>query len=507
MADETAAESDQDADESFLSNIKSVTKGAGLFGIGQVTMNVFGLLVNLVLTQVLGPGRYGFYTYANTLTGIASTLSSFGSDKTLSRLITKYEDDPTSQSGFIGLNLLLSLAVGSATAGALYITAPQLSQLIFENDGLVVPLQVLAVAVPAGAALFVVIAVFKATERLEYQVLLRNIAQPGVFLLVVLAVSFVAGTLFAIAVARAAVIVGIAVVGLALLLWRTDLPVSLPQDRASVVEYVRYAVPLSLRDVGGFLYNRADLLIVGFLVDGAAVGIYNIAFLIAGIAALPLYGFNQLFPPIASRLHTQNKTEELQAIYSTVTRWTLTLSLVLLVGGLSYPAEILRVFGEDFVAGRTVLVIIMVSEVVNAAVGPSGLMLLMTDHQKFATVNQWVFGIANVVLNVVLTLEFGIIGAAVATASTTVAQNAVRVTVIGYLEGYMPYTRAYYKPFVAAGVAAVMMWLASLALAGIPLLLLGGGAGALAYFTVLYALGIGEQERDLLQQLYREGTG
>lgn len=506
MADDSATESAHESGESFVSNLKSVTKGAGLFGIGQVSMNVFGLLVNLVLTQVLGPSHYGFYTYANTLTGIASTLSSFGSDKTLSRLITKYEDEPNRQSGFIGLNLLISLTVGSATAGALYVAAPQLAQLIFENDGLVVPLQVLAVAVPAGAALFVVVAVFKATERLEYQVLLRNIAQPGIFLLVVLLVSFVAGTLFALAVARAAVIVGIAIVGLALLFWRPTLPVSLPSDRASVVEYVRYAVPLSLRDVGGFLYNRADLLIVGFLVNGAAVGIYNVAFLLAGIAALPLYGFNQLFPPIASRLHTQNKSEELQAIYSTVTRWTLTLSLILLVGGLSYPAEILQVFGEEFVAGTTVLIIIMVSEVANAAVGPSGLMLLMTDHQKFATINQWVFGIANVVLNVVLTIEFGIIGAAVATASTTVAQNAVRVTFIGYLEAYNPYTRSYYKPFVAAAVAAGVMWLASFVLTDIPLLILGGGTGALAYFLILYALGIGDQERDLLQQLYREGS-
>ena len=184
-----------------------------------------------------------------------------------------------------------------------------------------------------------------------------------------------------------------------------------------------------------------------------------------------------------------------------MTRWSLTLSLVLTIGGVVYATEILRLFGPEFVAGVGVLVVIMVSEMLNAAVGPSGLVLIMTDHQKFATANQWAFGLLNVGLNVVLVLEFGLVGAAVATASTTVVQNAVRLYFVRRFEGYMPYDVTFLKPLVAGAVSAGLMTGTSLLLDGLFLLFVGGAAGTLAYFGVLYLLGPEDIDEEFLGEL------
>lgn len=499
---ETSTESGAGAedDSGVLGGIRSVSKGAGLFAVGRFSTNVFGLLVNLVLTRMLGAESYGLYAYAGTVTSVPATFTQFGARTVLSRLVPEHGDSRRTDE-LVGLNLFAAVVASSVAAGVLVAVAPQFSRFVFGDTDLVPVLRLLALSMPFTGMLSVSMAVFKATERLEYPVLIRDVIQPALWLSLVVAVSFLSATLLAVVVARLGLTVFVGLLSLAAVLLRTGRSFALPTDRGTVIEFFRYSLPLTARDVGSIMYNRADLFIVGFLLTESSVGIYRIAFLVAGIAAIPLYGFNQLFPPLASRLHSDDRRDDLQAVYSTVTRWSLTLSLVLTIGGVVYATEILRLFGPEFAAGVGVLVVIMVSEMLNAAVGPSGLVLIMTDHQKFATANQWAFGLLNVGLNVVLVLEFGLVGAAVATASTTVVQNAVRLYFVRRFEGYMPYDVTFLKPLAAGAVSAGLMIGASFLLDGLVLLFVGGAAGTLAYFGVLYLLGPEDIDEEFVVEL------
>lgn len=499
MSETEPSGANDDDGAGILDNVRSASRGAGLFAVGQLTTNVLGLFVNLLLTRLLGAELYGLYTYAGTVTSVPAAFTQFGARTVLSRLVPEHEGSRRADE-MIGLNLVMAVLASSVVAGVLIVVAPPFSRLVFGDTELVPVLRLLALAMPFTGMLVVSVAVFKATERMEYPVLLQNVLQPALWLGLVVAVSAVSATLLSVAVARLGLTAFVGLLSLVVVLARTSRRVALPRSRETVAEFFRYSLPLTARDVGSIMYNRADLFIVGFMLTKSSVGIYKIAFLVAGIAAIPLYGFNQLFPPIASRLHSSGRREDLQGVYSTVTRWSLTLSLVLTVGGVAYADEILQLFGPEFVAGASVLVVIMVSEMLNAAAGPSGLVLIMTDHQNFATANQWFFGLLNVGLNVVLILEFGLVGAAVATASTTVVQNAVRLYFVHRFEGYVPYDRAFLKPLTAAVVAAGVMVGASFLLDGLPLLFVGGGAGAVAYFGVLYLLGLEDLDRAFLAE-------
>ena len=285
-------------------------------------------------------------------------------------------------------------------------------------------------------------------------------------------------------------------IAISILYSRTDIRPTGERSRGSVSEFYNFSLPLTLKDLGQKLYTRVDILMVGFFLSGAAVGVYRVSILLTTFLTLPLSGINQLFPPIASGLYSDNKVEELESIYQTVTRWTLTVvipaALVLIV----YSSEVLRIFGEDFTGGGFVLLFFGIAQLTNCAVGPSGLLLMMTNHQYLNLVNQWVLGVGNVILNYVLILEFGFIGIAVATAGTLTIINIVRVIEVWYVEGMTPYSKKYWKPIVSGLVTVLVMLGWRLFLSGYPLLIIGSITGSLVFATVLFLLGIEREDRE-----------
>jgi O-antigen/teichoic acid export membrane protein len=162
---------------------------------------------------------------------------------------------------------------------------------------------------------------------------------------------------------------------------------------------------------------------------------------------------------------------------------------------------VLSIFGEGFTEGAIVLVLFAFAQFTNSAVGPSGYLLMMSDHQYLTLANQLGSGVLNALLNYILILQFGFIGAAVATAMTLTSINLIRVSQVWYIEGIQPYNRSFYKPIFAGLASAVALFITSLTFDGYILLLVGGVAGAFCFVSILYLAGIEEEEIKILKQV------
>jgi O-antigen/teichoic acid export membrane protein len=135
----------------------------------------------------------------------------------------------------------------------------------------------------------------------------------------------------------------------------------------------------------------------------------------------------------------------------------------------------------------------------NCGVGPSGFLLMMTDNQYVTLMNQLLSGFLNVVLNFVLILEFGFIGAAAATASVLAGVNVLRVIEIWYLEGLFPYNLAYYKPVAAGLLSAGLLYLIGFWLDGYYLLVGGGILGGAMFAAMILAFGIEQEDIEMFR--------
>lgn len=497
--------SDESEGEGGFSSLASISEGAGLFLVGRVCSNLIGTVTSIILTRTLGTRLYGIFTYQSIVFRFVRVFTTLGSDNSILRFLPEYEEDTRLQHVMLTLAYATSLVASIVVAILVYYLAPLISSLTLEEPLFVEVLRIAALVLPFNTLTNIITSGFKAIERMDYNVAITSVFRPLMRLV------FVGGAVllgYSVIGATAGFVVMGVVVFLAsasLLVSRTDLGGVGRPTRERAREYYNFSIPLIFNQIGSVFYSRIDILMVGFFLSSSAVGIYNVAVVVSGFLSLPLSAFNQLFPPIASRLYQNGERAELDSVYGTVTRWIFTVSLFPGIAAIFYADSLLQVFGSGFTRGQLVLVLFAVAQLTNCLVGPSGYLLMMSDHQYLTMANQLLAGGLNVVLNYLFITEFGFVGAAAATASVLAGINLLRVAQVWYLEGMSPYGRHYFKPVVAGVVAAGVLYAASLSLDRYVLLVVGGGAGGLAYVGVLYLLGFEESERELFERLLPVG--
>jgi len=494
-------------DTSKVDSLASISQGASLYFIGKVLADLLGFLLHLVLSRTLGAGVYGLYAYGRTILGILVNFTNLGSDKSLLKYLPEYEDNRTRQSFFFGIASITSLSGAIIATVTILIFAPIISSYTLNDPAFVDVLRLFAIILMFDTVARVLHSTFRSLERLEYEILSNKISR-HTLRLVLVGIAFSLG--YSIIGAMVALVTAsFLTISIAsyLLLTRFDLRPSIPSEHANkedIYGYYNFSIPLTLNDAGRIITKRVDILMVGFFLSSTAVGVYNIAVLIAMFLTFPLAAFNQLFPPMASRLYSNGKIPELNALYNTVTRWIFTTSLLMAIGAITYRYEILALFGEEFTMGTIVLVLFVVAQLFNCIGGANGYLLMMTEHQYVLVATMWVSGSLNVVLNYVLILEFGFVGAAVATATILALLNVTKTVEIWYLEGLFPYSKEFVKPLVAGGFAMLIMFALGYVLSGIFLLVVGGFAGTATYVVALLLLGIEDDDKKFFNQIIAE---
>jgi len=119
----------------------------------------------------------------------------------------------------------------------------------------------------------------------------------------------------------------------------------------------------------------------------------------------------------------------------------------------------MRIFGPGFDAGAPVLVIGAVGQLVNCGVGSVGYLLLMSGNQRRLMRVQFVMAGISILVNVVLIPVLGIVGAALAAATVTVAGNLWNLYHVRRALQIFPYNRSYYALLPAAVISAATVTL------------------------------------------------
>lgn len=487
-------------DENSGQSLRVISQGASLHFAGKITSHGLKFVLNLLLTRGLGATLYGIYTYARTLIQFFMVFARLGTGKSILRFLPEYSDDLPRRDWTVRIAYLTALTASIIISAALYVLAPLINDFTLNTPELLIVLRILAIALPFNTLINLTGAIFRGSKRLELQIVVQNLTKPLVQIGVV-------GVAFVFGFSLVGVVAGLAIgtvltfsVAISILYDRTDIRPTGNVSSGSLREFYNFSLPLTFKDLGRKLYTRVDILMVGLFLPGSAVGIYQISVVMTSFLTLPLSGVNQLFPPVASDLHSNGNRKELEEIYQVLTRWTFTMVIPPALAVIVFSQEVLQIFGEGFVSGSSVLILFTVAQLTNSLVGPSGFLLMMTDHQYLNLANQWTLGISNVILNYVLILEFGFIGAAVATAGSLAMINVVRVIEVWHFEGMSPYSTKFWKPiFAGLLIIPVMVGLEAL-LSGYVLLVAGSASGLLVFIVLLVLFGFEDEDKEFYHE-------
>jgi O-antigen/teichoic acid export membrane protein len=194
--------------------------------------------------------------------------------------------------------------------------------------------------------------------------------------------------------------------------------------------WIGRAIPLMLISGIQIVNGRTDILMLGAIKGAEAVGIYNVACRGAHIVIFIQAAVNAALAPTIASLYAAGNMQRLQGVITKGTRVTLFVSLFFAIGLIVFGNELLSLFGADFIKGRSALVILIIGWVVNASVGPVGILLIMTGHERDAALGTGISAILNLVLNSTLIPRFGIAGAAASTATSMIVWNLLLMLLV-----------------------------------------------------------------------------
>ena len=197
------------------------------------------------------------------------------------------------------------------------------------------------------------------------------------------------------------------------------------QPEYATRDWLRAALPMMLIAGVWFVNNYVATLVVGTLDGTSAAGIYSVVEKGGELIVLVLVAANMPLAPVIARMHARNDREGLQHATERVAQAALLVSLPVAVAFAAFPDVYLRLFGSSFESGSTALRILALAQLVNAAAGPAGNVLIMTGNERVAVQGVGAGLLTNLVLGIVLVPPFGVTGAAIASASSLVVWNTL----------------------------------------------------------------------------------
>jgi O-antigen/teichoic acid export membrane protein len=494
------------------SDALKIFKGASITLVGRVSGRGLHLLTQVVLARLLGADVYGLYAIGWTLLRMLAFLGVLGFDLGIIRYGARFWNQDTARlKGVVIQSLGSSFATSAALAIALYLMAPWLATVAFEDPRVANVIRGFAPGLILYAGMKVAAAGTRVGQRMQYSAYAQDIGQPGsnLALALLFLLAFAWGLAGAVAAAVLSFAIGLGVALFFLIRMLPDLLRKATLPRLLGRELLYFSIPASLAGMLGAYLVWVDRLILGVFRPSVDVGIYQAISQVSILFSVILAAVATIASPMIARMHHRGELQRMEEVYRVTTKWALYLSLPFFVLIVMEPGGLITtIFGSEYGRGWLPLVILSAGQLVNVGTGAVHSLLVMTGHQKTWLLLSAATLAVNVTLNIVLIPRWGIAGAAVATALALSLLFIAGVLLIRVSLNIWPYDHRFLKIALATAVSVATLAIkeATLVLPTSIDVLLTALLAALAFGGTLAVVGVDEEDRVLLAAA-RSATG
>lgn len=263
-----------------------------------------------------------------------------------------------------------------------------------------------------------------------------------------------------------------------------------------------FSWPLWLQSFLGAVYAWADQVLLAGLRDTATAGAYGPVAALLPLFGLGLGALNNSFAPQIARRHADGDHAELAALYRTVTRWALVVTLPPTLVCLVLPEVVLDLWPAGDASAAPALRLVAGANLFGTAVGSVNYLLIMSGRPRASLINGVLAAVVSLGASVLLIPRWGVTGAALANAAATLVSNGVGLAQVWAGLRLHPFHPALLKVAAAGTVAGALLG----PLGGVALSpwIVGPAAGALAtgaVLGVLGMLGLSPEDRELVERV------
>jgi len=383
-------------------------------------------MTSILLTNVLGASEYGVYALVFTWLIVLANAANLGLDT----LVVRESASLKAKSQFKSLNglssfshklvLILSIVLALLIAFIFYSYKPFLDSRINEAFTLGTLL------IPVWALLMLKSSFLRGLQHIISSEIPLKVLKPALLLLFIIFISVTGTSLTAfqaILINIPAFLLAYAVVHQTLKSRTSSYKTFEPFYKRDM--WMKIGISFFLLDNLHMLNSKVDTLMLGAMVPTDMVAIYSIGIKISDLVNVLFAVGITVLGPLVSKLYTESKTALLEKTIKKVMRIIFVLSFIVFLFLVFYGRWVLGFFGEEFPAGYPILIILSVAHLINVALGPVGLIAVMTQYEKKALSLAALRLVVNAILIIVLVPIYGIIGAALSIAISMLLWNVL----------------------------------------------------------------------------------
>jgi O-antigen/teichoic acid export membrane protein len=381
--------------------------------------------------------------------GISSTFAMVGLGQGIARYMSKFEDTEDVR-GTVVSALLVTLLTTTLIVALLLLNVEFLANTLLDPGTPSDLLVYFILAIPFIVLMRIGISGIRGRENTRYKVYANDLMYP------LLRLGLIAGLLglgFGIQAAGYAYLTAAAFSGLFAVFMLNRLFSIRGRFTLHTREMLTFSAPLVVSSLLSVVFSQTDTLMIGYFHPSDEVGFYSSAYPLSNAMMLILTSFGFMYLPVATRLDTGNKREEVDAVYKLTTKWIFVLTFPLFLTLTFFSEDILGiVFGPEYTVAGLTLTILTVGTFLNAAAGRSSETFEALGFTKFVLLVNTISYATNFALNLLLIPEFARVGAAIGSASAYVVGNALTLFILHRNFGISPFSRWSVRTFTALAV-------------------------------------------------------
>lgn len=393
----------------------------------------FGLSV--LLSRYLGANGVGQYFLALTVITLVAVLGRLGMDNSVTRFVAAnaIESKWSAVKGVVRYALLLTISASAAMTLVLYVRSDWLARYVFREPELAQPLSYMALAIVPFATMIILARALQGLKNVRDSMIMQSVLVPAVTAacITILVPRYgVNGAAVAYTISvTTALLYGCWHWARLKSAWRL-FPPSFPLGVLA-----RRSPPLLGAMLVQQLMQGFPVLVLGILASSSEVGQFSAANRTAALVGLVLVAANAIIAPKMAAMFQQGDMEGLGRVSRQSALLLTGVAAPLLLIYILLPDWIMGMFGSDFTAASSLLVVMALGQTLNVMTGSVGVLLMMTGHERSELwANVFALVVCATLCGILIPL-IGAMGAAIANAVSIASVNLLRVRYVYRLMG------------------------------------------------------------------------
>jgi O-antigen/teichoic acid export membrane protein len=445
-------------------------RGSVLLLVGRMIDLGVGLLVQVLIVRYLLRADYGAFSYAVALVAFGRVVISLGHKRAVSRYLAVYDAQHDYPRLFGVFALIFGSVLGTSLVlfAVLFLARNDLAGAVVNHPDAVTLLLVLSVLAPTQALDDIFQGAFAVFSRPSAIFIRKYVFAPAAQLIVVvLLILSASGVIFLAGGYVAAGIFGL-LLDVALLnkiLRERDLYRHLDLRRLILParEFFGFSIPMMTTELLHVSMLSVSVAILGYFATASDVAGLRAIYPAAALNQIVAAQFGLLFTPVAARLVSDMRRDEMEETYWHTAAWVAVLTFPILVATVPLAGiTTVVLYGERYQDAAPYLAILSLGMYANVATGFNGLTLAIHGRLRLLVIVNLICTAFHIALSLALIPGFGPLGAAIANCSALLLQNVLLQWSLRRDLGFSalggPYRRVYVTMGLALAAYSLFLW-------------------------------------------------